>query len=221
MADTWNSSDKFNREALLWDENPRRSALALAVSKAIIASTSPNKTMHALEFGCGTGLVTLEIASLAGSIVAIDTSMEMLAVLQEKIRNSLIANIETTCVDLLTYTQNREHEESFDLIYSSMTLHHIRDTEGFLGRIASILTPEGALAIADLDVEDGLFHDDPLEMVHYGFNREKLASSLDAAGMQVTSFETIYTVNKTNRAGINAAYPVFLVTATKKHPTTP
>ena len=56
MADTWNSADKFNREALQWDENPQRRAVALVVAQAIIAAVKPKKTMHALEFGCGTGL---------------------------------------------------------------------------------------------------------------------------------------------------------------------
>ncbi|NTV05893.1 MAG: class I SAM-dependent methyltransferase [Chlorobiaceae bacterium] len=216
MHDSWNSPDKFNREALQWDENPRRSALALAVSKAIIASASPNKTMRALEFGCGTGLVTMEIASLAGSIVAIDTSREMLAVFYEKIRTSGITNIETREIDLLSPLQNGLQQESFDLIYSSMTLHHISDTAGFLNRISNILAPGGMIAIADLDKEDGLFHDDPLEKVHHGFEREELAAMLEAAGLQKTMFQTAYQFEKENREGKRVVYPVFLVTAIKE-----
>ena len=96
-----------------------------------------------------------------------------------------------------------------------MTLHHIDDTEGFLSRISHLLSPGGILAFADLDLEDGLFHDDPLEKVHHGFDRGTLAEMLNAAGLQPISFETIYTFNKTNRSGATAAYPVFLVTATK------
>ena len=215
MHDSWNSPDKFNREASQWDDNPRRSALALAVAKAIIATTKPVKTMRALEFGCGTGLVTLEIAPLVRSLSAIDTSREMLAVLQEKIRSSRITNIETLCLDLLRNMQEGEQAESFDLIYSSMTLHHISDTAGFLNRISSILAPGGIIAIADLDKEDGLFHDDPLEQVHHGFERGELAAMLEAAGLQTTMFETVYLVEKENREGKKAAYPVFLVTATK------
>jgi ubiquinone/menaquinone biosynthesis C-methylase UbiE len=216
MPETWNSSEKFNREALQWDEDPRRSALALAVSKAIIASASPDKTMRALEFGCGTGLVTMEIASLAGSIVAIDTSREMLAVFHEKIRTSGLMNIETREIDLLSPLQNGLQEESFDLIYSSMTLHHISDTAGFLDHISNVLAPGGMIAIADLDKEDGLFHDDPLEKVHHGFEREKLAAMLEASGLQKAIFQTAYQFEKENREGKKVVYPVFLVTAIKE-----
>ncbi len=171
--------------------------------------------MRALEFGCGTGLVTLEIAPLVSRISAIDTSREMLAVLQEKIRRSGITNIETRQIDLLTSLQNSKQEECFDLIYSSMTLHHISDTVEFLNRLSSILAPGGMLAIADLDKEDGLFHDDPLEKVHHGFERSELAAMLDVAGFQTASFETAYVIEKENREKRRAVYPVFLVTAKK------
>ncbi len=215
MAGTWNSSKKFNREAAEWDANPQRRAVALSVAKAIITATNPAKTKDALEFGCGTGLLSMEIAPLVKRLFAIDTSHEMLAVLNEKIRTSGIENIETSCTNLSSPSDTDLNNKSFELIYSSMTLHHIDDTAGFLNRLSTLLSPGGTVALADLDVEDGLFHDDPLEKVHHGFDRSKLAALLNGAGLEVKSFETIYTFNKTNRAGISAAYPIFLVTATK------
>ncbi len=214
MADTWNSPDKFNREAAQWDENPQRRAVALSVAEAIIAATNPVSTMHALEFGCGTGLVTMEVAPLVKSILAVDTSREMLSVLREKISTSGLTTVETICTDLSSPSDRVGSDKSFELIYSSMTLHHIDDTAGFIKRISKLLSPGGTLALADLDAEDGMFHDDPLEKVHHGFDRVELAALLNAAGLKVTSFATIYTFNKTNRAGMSAAYPVFLVTAT-------
>jgi len=215
MTDTWNSPEKFNREAAQWDENPQRRAVALEVAKAIIAAIKPEKSMHALEFGCGTGLVTMEIAPLVKTLSAIDTSREMLSVLLEKIKASGLSTIETICADLSSPTDTVGTDKTFELIYSSMTLHHIDDTAWVLNRISKLLSPGGMLALADLDLEDGLFHDDPLEKVHHGFDRGVLAEMLKVAGLQPLSFETIYTFNKTNRSGKTAAYPVFLVTASK------
>ncbi len=220
MVEKWNSADKFNREASQWDENPQRRAVALGVAQAIIAAVKPVKTMRALEFGCGTGLVSLEIAQFVKTLSAIDTSTEMLAVLQAKISRSGITNIETSCTNLSASTESALNEQQFELIYSSMTLHHIDDTAAFLNNVSTLLSLGGIVAITDLDLEDGLFHDDPLEHVHHGFDRKELAALLNGAGLQVTSFETIYTFNKTNRAGIIASYPVFLVTATKNKPVT-
>jgi predicted TPR repeat methyltransferase len=216
MSGTWNSSEKFNREALQWDEKPQRRALAFAVAQAIVKATQPAPDMRALEFGCGTGLVTLEIAPLVKFLAAVDTSTEMVAALQEKILTFGVANIETAGINLLSSSEAFADEQCFDLIYSSMTLHHIDDTAGFLNRLSTLLCPGGTMALADLDIEDGLFHDDPLENVHYGFDREALTAQLIAAGLQVTSFETIYTMEKVNRLGKKAAYPVFLVIAIKQ-----
>jgi len=220
MSGAWNSSEKFNREAAEWDANPQRRAIALSVAKAIIAATNPDKTMHALEFGCGTGLLTMQIAPLVKTLSAIDTSQEMLAILKEKTKTSGIKNIESSCTNLSSPSDTALNNRSFELIYSSMTLHHIDDTAAFLIRLSTLLSPGGTLALADLDAEDGLFHDDPLEKVHHGFDRADLAALLHGAGLEVKSFETIYTFNKTNRAGITAAYPVFLVAATKTEPAT-
>ena len=59
------------------DKNPQRRAVALCVAKAIIAATNPNKIMRALEVGCGTGLVSMEIAPLLKSLLAVDTSIPL------------------------------------------------------------------------------------------------------------------------------------------------
>ncbi len=214
MSGTWHSPDKFNKAALQWDENPRRVALAQAVAKAIIAAITPHNSMNALEFGCGTGLVTLEMSPLVKKLVAVDTSTEMMNALQQKIKAFEISNIETVCLDLLSPSVADVYQGTFDLIYASMTLHHIADTAGFLNRIASFLSPGGTIALADLELEDGFFHDDEHEKVHPGFERTALTEQLSAAGLLVTSFETIYSINKVNRAGRQASYPIFLVIAT-------
>ncbi len=167
------------------------------------------------SLGVAPGLVSIEIAPLVKRLSAVDTSPEMLAVLQEKIGTFGITNIETSCTNLSASTESALNEQQFELIYSSMTLHHIDDTSAFLNSISALLSLGGIIALADLDLEDGLFHDDPNEKVHYGFDRKALSALLNGAGLQVMSFETIYTFNKTNRAGIIALYPVFLVTATK------
>jgi ubiquinone/menaquinone biosynthesis C-methylase UbiE len=215
MSETWNSTEKFNREALEWDNDPRRKALAKAVAEALILKTSPQKTMHALETGCGTGLVTLEIAPLVQKLTAVDTSPEMLKILQDKILTRKIDNIETICLDISSAATTFEPEQLFDFVYSSMTLHHIRDTTSFLKQISAILASGGTLAIVDLESEDGLFHDDPTEEVHHGFEYAELSTMLESAGLHCTSFDTIYIIRKKNGADRTAEYPIFLCTAKK------
>ncbi|MBN1928946.1 MAG: class I SAM-dependent methyltransferase, partial [Chlorobiaceae bacterium] len=65
----------------------------------------------------------------------------------------------------------------------------------------------------DLDAEDGYFHDDATEQVHHGFDRQELKTMLEEAGFTNIAFITAHLIEKKNRAGKQAAYPVFLVTA--------
>lgn len=216
MTHHWHSSDKFNSQAEGWDQNPRRQRIAGEVYRAL-SEAVPFKPWHlALEFGCGTGLVTMQVAPLVKRLTAIDTSHRMLGVLEGKIMASGTRNIDSRCLDLTDPAEmHLLPKEHFNVVYASMTLHHIDDTATFLKDIAGLLVPGGILAIADLDHEDGFFHDDAEEKVHPGFEREKLAAMLEAAGLENPSFRTATTVEKANRAGRDAAYPIFLATARK------
>ncbi|MEE9905600.1 MAG: class I SAM-dependent methyltransferase [Chlorobium sp.] len=215
MTKIWNSAERFDRSAAQWDENPRRTALAENVAKAIMEAVTPGSSMRAMEFGCGTGLVTLALAPYLKSIAAIDTSEEMLAVLQKKIETLDIPNVQPIQADLVHDTLSPVPSESLDFICSSMTLHHIADTCALLEKLCGLLRPDGTLAMADLDREDGFFHDDGTEEVHHGFERPALQAMLEKAGFRNVAFRTVCEVKKINRADREAVYPIFLVTAVK------
>ncbi|MBS1128952.1 MAG: Methyltransferase type 11, partial [Nitrospirae bacterium] len=64
----------FDKEAAQWDANPGRVKLAQDVADAMIREVSPAKGQDALDFGCGTGLVTLKLQPLVRSITGVDSS---------------------------------------------------------------------------------------------------------------------------------------------------
>ena len=74
-------SEHFDQAAATWDLADRRVALAHAVAQAIAARVPLAKKQSVLDFGCGTGLVTLELWSRVGSITGADTSPGMLMTL--------------------------------------------------------------------------------------------------------------------------------------------
>jgi ubiquinone/menaquinone biosynthesis C-methylase UbiE len=216
MSDqNWTDSQRFDSKASEWDANAVRAALADAVARAIVAHMPVNRPARALEFGCGTGLVTLRVAPGCGMLTAVDTSGEMLRVLNEKIDAAGITNVRTLLSDLTRPDAADRLDGMFDFVFSSMTLHHIPDTGAFLSKLFGHMNPGGTLAIADLDKEDGLFHDDATEKVHHGFDRRMLSGLLESAGFVNVSFMTAHLVEKKNREGKPASYPVFLVTALK------
>lgn len=54
-----------------------------------------DKTDHVCDLGCGLGDLTIELATIANKVTGIDISAEALAVLQQKITENNISNIET------------------------------------------------------------------------------------------------------------------------------
>ncbi|MBN1927979.1 MAG: class I SAM-dependent methyltransferase, partial [Chlorobiaceae bacterium] len=147
----WTNTQRFDDKAAAWDDNARRAALADAVARAIIAHMPVGKPQNALEFGCGTGLVTTRIAPRCLRLTAVDSSREMLRMLQEKIAAGNIANIETLHLDFSRPETATELKGEYDFVYSSMTLHHIPGPASFLRELAAHIVPGGTLAIADLD----------------------------------------------------------------------
>ena len=52
----------FDDEAKDWDNDPKKTERAIIFAKEIIDFINPDKTMNALEFGCGTGLLSFQSA---------------------------------------------------------------------------------------------------------------------------------------------------------------
>jgi len=90
----------FDKEAAQWDANPGRVKLANEVADAVIREAKPAKDQDVLDFGCGTGLVTLRLQPLVRSIIGMDSSRGMLAALQDKVKRGGLTNIRTSFMDL-------------------------------------------------------------------------------------------------------------------------
>ena len=128
--------------------------------------------MTALEYGCGTGLVSFALQPQLGHITLADSSTGMLAVLREKIAAGNIQNMTPVQLDLIT---DPLPAERYQLIYTLLTLHHIPDTDKILRAFYQLLDSSGYLCVADLDKEDGTFHEDEFHG-HLGFDREELSA---------------------------------------------
>jgi ubiquinone/menaquinone biosynthesis C-methylase UbiE len=200
----------FDKAASAWDDEPSRVALARGVSSAIIKNIPLTKGMKALEYGCGTGLVTLNIAPYVNKIMAIDASEGMLSVLREKIKKFGVKNVIATPLDM---TMTGPLDDRFDLIYTSMTLHHIKDITGILKTFCQMLNPGGFMAIADLDLEDGSFHGKGAPApAHNGFDRNEIIGILKSLGLKNLKAGTAHEMQRVSADGKPRLYPIFLVT---------
>lgn len=200
----------FNLRARDWDSDPLKVERARKVADAIRKNVRLTPGMTALEYGCGTGLLSFALQSSLGSITLADSSAGMLEVLREKIAASGIHNMHPLRLDLAT---DPLLDQRFDIIYSMMTLHHIVDTRKVLADFYTLLDQPGKLFIADLDREDGSFHGTGFDG-HNGFDQAELTADLEQAGFGQVRFSTVYEMVK-EVGGKSRSYPLFLMVAEK------
>jgi 2-polyprenyl-3-methyl-5-hydroxy-6-metoxy-1,4-benzoquinol methylase len=203
LTATVNVTD-FDARAGTWDEDPSKRARAAAVAAGIRGRVNLSADMAALEYGAGTGLLSFELAAELGPITLTDSSSGMLDVARAKVAASKATRMTVRPLDL---TRDPLPLERYDLVYSMMTLHHVPDTADLLGKLHTLLRPDGCLCIADLDAEDGSFHGVDVD-VHHGFDRDALAAQLRAAGFADVRIDTCFEIPRGARV-----YTVFLAVA--------
>ena len=199
-------STYFDERARDWDSDPGKIERARLVAQAMRQRLPLSKAMSALEYGCGTGLLSFALQEQLGHITLADSSEGMLQVLGEKISASGLTHLKPLKLDL---AEDPFPVERFDLVYSLLTLHHVPDTARLLADFFNLLKSPGWLAIADLDQEDGSFHGAGVE-VHHGFERGKLGKILEAVGFVQVSFETAARLKRED-----VEFPVFLAVGKK------
>jgi 2-polyprenyl-3-methyl-5-hydroxy-6-metoxy-1,4-benzoquinol methylase len=98
---------------------------------------------HALDVGCGEGLLTVELARVAKRVTGIDCDAPTLALAA---RDAAAPNVEYVLGDFLSHPFERG---SFDAVVSVATLHHVDAARG-LERMKELLRPGGTLALVGL-----------------------------------------------------------------------
>jgi len=197
----------FDERAAGWDSDKSKVERSQIFAAEILNHVKPKISSVAMEYGCGTGLLSVQLQRHFSKIVLVDNSPGMLAVLSDKIRQEGITNFEPMLADL---QPDSSPIGSFDVVYTMMTLHHVVDIPSLLKSLWRNLAPHGYLCIADLVAEDGSFHiNDPSFEGHNGFDREFITSALLAAGYTVEKFSVFHTLTKVVK-GEKLSYPYSL-----------
>lgn len=203
----------FDREATSWDEKPDRVRLAAEVTGAVRAAVTLTPEMDVLDFGCGTGLVSLGLLPYVRSVTGVDSSQGMLDVMAAKIERGRLANIRALRLDL---DRGDTLTGQYHLIVTSMTLHHVPDVESLFALLHRLAAPGGYLAVADLDAEGGKFHADDTGVFHHGFQRERLRGMLSEAGFEDIRDRMAAEITKPDSDGVMRRFSVFLITGRKR-----
>ena len=99
-----------------------------------------NSSNIVMDYGCGTGTTSREIANLVKEIHAIDISSKMIEIAKRKAVASKVENINFSQTDIF---DKRYKKESFDVILAFNMLHTVADPQVVLQKIYELLKPEG------------------------------------------------------------------------------
>lgn len=114
----------FKGRAQSWDSDARIRRSKIIADK-INEMVGNSKDSSVLDYGCATGLIGFNLCDKFRKVTLMDSEKEMLDVIHEKIETNKISNVFTVLKDLT----KEDCEEKFDVIYTSMALHHIIDTQ--------------------------------------------------------------------------------------------
>lgn len=173
----------FERMAERYD-SPERKRVAEVVVKAVRAELTDSQDKSLLDYGSGTGLVSLNVADLVESVLLVDSAKEMLEVAAGKISRDGITNAEVLHSDFTKDTPDLKA----DIIMMSLVLLHIPDTELILQELYDILNADGQLIIVDFDKKEEISH----PKVHNGFDHDELKVKLADAGFKLTAIKTFH-----------------------------
>jgi tRNA (cmo5U34)-methyltransferase len=203
--------NEFDIKAAEWDLNPMHWDRSEAIVKEIKKRIPLNSSMTALEYGAGTGIASFLLMDKVKEITLMDNSSEMVRIMGEKIEAAGASNLKVMNFDL-------EHidsfPEKFDLIFTQMVLHHVRDIDGIIKKFNRLLKTGGFLAIADLYEEDGSFHGEGFTG-HNGFDPENLSAVLLKNQFRDITHKTCFIIDREISETENRQYAVFLLTASK------
>ncbi|WP_312116993.1 class I SAM-dependent methyltransferase [Brevibacillus reuszeri] len=182
------NTDKFEMIANRYDTSERihiGKVSSDAIREYVVDATSK----HAIDFGCGTGLVGMNLVNDFHSMLFLDTSQSMIHQVQQKIADCHIQNADTFCFDFEKEGLSDLHA---DYIFMAQVLLHIDDVEFVLSRLFDVLNDGGHLLIVDFNKNEKVVSD----IVHNGFDQEKLTDKMTKIGYRKIQSKTFYNGRK-------------------------
>lgn len=176
-------SNVFEQMAKRYDSE-ERIELAKIVSREVRSALQGSQSKSLVDYGSGTGLVSLELTDLIASVLLVDSSQQMIEVAKNKIAQKEITNATVLHSD---FTQKTPDLKA-DIVLMSLVLLHVPETKKILQQMFNILTEDGRLLIIDFDKNDKIDH----PKVHNGFSHEELKEKLSEVGFRSSEIKTFY-----------------------------
>lgn len=179
----------FKGRAKDWDSEDRIKRAEI-VAKKIKELVGNQEDSSMMDYGCATGLISFNLVNDFKKLTLMDSEEEMIGVVKEKIEDYKTSNVFPVQIDL---TKEVYEKEKFDVIFTSMALHHIMDIESIMKTFYKLLNEKGILCIIELDKEDGSFHINEKNFKgHNGFEHEYMEKVFKNIGFSNVKTETFF-----------------------------
>ena len=145
---------------------------------AALASLLP--PLDVVDFGCGTGVLTVELARWARHVTAIDRSGSALGKARAEASRQGLTNITFLEADLHALPLA---DASVDLVVVSQSLHHVDSIEHVLAEGARLLKPGGRMVVLELLPHEEDWVLARLGHQHLGFDPQTVREAMEAVGL--------------------------------------
>ena len=166
------------------------------------------------DLGCGTGFVSLALANEASIVFSVDNSSNMLKQLKYNVLDKDYKNLYLikSSLDSLSL-----FDESVDVIFINMALHHIKDAKKAISEMHRVLKKDGVVIISDVMEHDGEWAREEMFDEWLGFSNEQIINWLEETGFNNIQIEnTDLSCKGYSSKGEYTEVGIFIAKATKK-----
>lgn len=184
-------ADKYDRRVL------KKYAQTYA-DTVMMARKYLKKTDHVLDFACGTGMTTVQLAGDVRSIHAVDISPKMIEAAREKCVDAGIVNVSLDCATLF---DARLKQGAYDAVMAFNILFALPEQKKSFARFVWLLKPGGmflsvtdCLAESSLKYRAGIWLLARLGKVPYEqlYTRESFKTAVREAGFEIVESRSLH-----------------------------
>lgn len=165
-------------------DSTERIELANIIAHKVREELAQAKEKTLIDYGSGTGLIGLQIADSVKNAILVDSSENMVEIINDKVAASNIQNVQTFVADFTKDTMDIKA----DIVLVSLVLLHIPDTKIILEKLYKTLHTDGKLIIIDFDKNPNVYH----PKVHNGFVADELKALLTNTGFKSTNIQQFH-----------------------------
>lgn len=179
--------NQFNQLAAKYD-TPKNRDMAKRSTDAIRSLLDKNHTKTAIDLGCGTGNVGLDLLEEFESMLFVDASTNMIEQVEKKLADIDTKKAAVLCLDI---EKDVQLPYKVDTIILSLVLHHIPDSHQLLSKLYDTLNEGGQLLIIEMEKQENNSSDH-----QHGIVRSVLTATLSEVGFQNIQSDIFYNAKK-------------------------